>query len=107
VSTFLKIAGFIGLGVVVLLVLGVVFHLAVSLLHLVVPLAVLAGIGFAAWKIFGSKAASKGADTAPTAAPVNEALAKPALPDASPKPKPLSEEEARKQFEELRKKQPS
>lgn len=121
----IKVLGFVALGIGVLVLGGIVLGLVTSLLHVLIPLAVLAAIGWVVWKVASSAGSSRPASearrqeakepaagalpAAKTPSATADAGAAAATPDpgAAAKPdeyKPLSDAEAARIFEEHRKK---
>ena len=100
-KTFLKIAGFVVLGVVVIGILGLVLGMIGTILKLLIPLAILGGIGFVAWKVLAGSGAPAAQETQATKKP--DALPEGKSQEAAPQKKAgLSEEEARRVFEQMR-----
>lgn len=95
-NTLVKLAGFIALGVGVIIVGGIVLGMVATALKLLVPVAVLAAIGYVAWRVMSAAPAPQEKPD-----PKQEQIA--AAPE---KKKGLSEEEALKRYEEMKKGQP-
>ena len=93
-KTLFKILAFAALGIGAILVLLFAFHVIGSLLSALIPLAILAAIGFVIWKVVS-------AGKAPGASVIEKKE-----PEAIAPPKPaMSAEEAARHFDELKKAQ--
>ncbi len=96
-NTFVKIVGFVALGIGVLIVGGIVLGMLATALKLLVPIAVLAAIGYVAWRVMSAEPAK----------PAQEPDKKQQIAPPQPEKKALSADEAAKRFEELKKGQSS
>ena len=94
-STFLKLLGFVALGVAVLVVGGIVLGMVTAVLKMLVPIAILAAIGYVVFRVMAGGGAP----------PQPDADRRAIGPSQEPKQerKGLSDEEAAKRFEELKK----
>lgn len=89
-----KIFGFVLLGATILAIGAVILGMIGSILHLLIPLAVLAAIGWVAWKLF-----AQGSTTRVPALPSKSADEKPEIAAKTG----MSEAEALRVFEEHKK----
>ena len=95
-STLAKLAGFAVLGIAVLIVGGIVLGLLATVLKMLVPIAILAAIGWVVWQVMSGSAPP----------PAQEEKPRVAAPPAQEK-KGLSEDEYLKSYEEMTKCQPN
>ena len=93
---WLKVLGFLALGVGVIAVGLFVLGLITSLLHLVVPLAIIAGVGWLVWNVFFAGKSAPKQDDAKKPEAAKQV-------DAPPERKALTTEEAARIFDEHKK----
>ena len=99
-NTLVKIVGFIALGVGVLIVGGIVLGMVTAALKMLVPIAILAAIGYVAWRVMSGS-------PQPQEKPLEEKKQQQLSAPQTQEKKGLSPEEAAKRFEELKKNQPT
>jgi hypothetical protein len=93
-KTLLKIAGFALLGIGAIVVVLMLLGMITWALHVIIPLAVLAVIGFVVWKMMAGGAKTAELPSAKDEEPLAERKTEPS--------KTLSAEEAARQFEALK-----
>lgn len=96
----MKILGFAAVGIVAIIAVGALLGFVSWVLSWVIPIAVIAGIGFVAVKLF-----SAGSKKAPAELPAAEAKTEESRTLAAAETKALSDADAMKMFEDARRKQ--